>query len=381
MSWHTSNVDSASPIDGSKIFMNAVSPSPRKPSGRLKSWQLSPLTPHEPKSEKRCLSTSSPSLASKSSQERDRVRLNYCIDESVVPDAKNGLSLFLEATSPTVEEKINKSPRSRLSKNNDTDGSSKPAAPSLSPRLPQQNSVTSHWYTFVESFPGLPELPKIEELPQLTAFSIMKARASQTDDLEVIFEKPKVPNGMRHLPYNEVKTTKSIVRRLQDFNGQWHMFRGQMGAGDGHLKALGVPYLVRAAIRSAKSQTNVIRVDGSKWVEKILNSGIPSVFSSTTNLILDGTRQQVKNPLGGVVQLVTTVNYKGRDVVSVVSEVYHQTKSISQTITRTLNRTLTELHVRDEMRLKNGEVILKETSFYKENDGSLDGDEEEEERI
>ena len=130
-----------------------------------------------------------------------------------------------------------------------------------------------------------------------------------------------------------------------------------------------------------KSQTNVIRVDGSKWVEKILNSGIPSVFSSTTNLILDGTRQQVKNPLGGVVQLVTTVNYKGRDVVSVVSEVYHQTKSISQTITRTLNRTLTELHVRDEMRLKNGEVILKETSFYKENDGSLDGDEEEEERI
>ena len=161
--------------------------------------------------------------------------------------------------------------------------------------------------------------------------------------------------------------------KTEDFTGRWRIFPGQIKRGEAHLKAFGVPYLVRAAILSAKTQVNIITIDGDVWEEKILNSGVPKAFAKTSQFLLDGTRQQISNPLGGVTTTETVVHYEGQEVASITTTMHHSSKSITQTITRTLSAGGSQMHVRDEMILKSGRVLVRETDFRRLGDD--DGDE------
>jgi hypothetical protein len=163
------------------------------------------------------------------------------------------------------------------------------------------------------------------------------------------------------------------TRKVEDFTGHWRIFPGQIQKGDSHLTALGVPYLVRAAICRAETQVNIIRTDGKVWVEKIMNSNLPAALVKTTQYNIDGIQQQLTNPMGGVCCMTTAANYEGGEVVNVTTIMEHPQKSITQTIVRTLTKDGLEMHVRNEMVLKDGRVLVRETDFSR-----LEEEEEEE---
>lgn len=314
------------------------SPSPRKPEDPLESWQLSPLTP--------VLSTP-PAGGDGGAVERSD-------EDALVSEISRGAMDLMGQVSSQFE-----SAQAAMwgEDNNGTDGDDDGIE---EPDFDFDGiDVSGRVAQFLEAVtPSEKGGKPLDDPRSADAQSLLSMGLSLLSPVQ----QPEDAEANLPTPPRTPKPT-GPTRKVEDFTGHWRIFPGQIKKGDSHLKALGVPFLVRAAICRAETQVNIISTDGNVWLEKIMNSNLPSAFVKTTQYNLDGVQQELTNPMGGVCYMKTVANYEGDQILNVTTIMEHPQKSITQTVVRTLNKDGSEMHVRDEMVLKNGRVLVREADF------------------
>lgn len=128
----------------------------------------------------------------------------------------------------------------------------------------------------------------------------------------------QIPSGVRTLPPGAV-----------DFSGTWQLQLQKSDDPSEFLKALGVPWVMRAALKGVSRQV-VIEHDGLEWSETMITPLIKKV----TNMTLDGSPHNEVNPVDK--STVTMLSYFVEDGRCVLSHSTYHEKGLSQITKRYL---------------------------------------------
>ena len=141
-----------------------------------------------------------------------------------------------------------------------------------------------------------------------------------------------------------------------DFSGDWTFNRERSSDPDEMLKALGVPWIARTALRRA---TRTVKIDhqGLVWIEDVTTS----VITRRTELQLDGSTADVVSPLDKTVVRGRTFVEEGGVCVATTNE--YVAHGHRQVLRRCLQEEGRVYYVFNELTLGSGEVITTHNYF------------------
>lgn len=155
------------------------------------------------------------------------------------------------------------------------------------------------------------------------------------------------------------ETRKPTAPFDESFLGVWAKNKTRSDSAEEHLIALGTPWAVRVGI-ARSNQTNVIECDGVTWTETTKSS----IITQAQTLTLDAVPRENVNPLDRtVVVMVSTIEHHETEGTVVVTESTYRDKGIRQLLRRTIEEDGQVYHVRNQMTLADGRVLVADSYF------------------